>query len=77
MSEFKPVSTLKDLENLDSDEILRGYREGWDGAQEPGSDKSRSYWHGWRNAMADKNKIPHDSAMSQLAVEYVRRQRAH
>lgn len=77
MSEFAPVSTLADLELLDSDEIVEGYRAGLSGDSEPGSDKSRAYWHGWRNGMADSRRIPMDDAMHSLSSEYGRRMRAH
>lgn len=71
MSEFQPVSTKDDLENLDQDEMVEGYRAGLEGTAEPGSDKSRAYWHGWRNGMADKGRLPFDGAMARLAREVV------
>ena len=77
MSEFKPISTVADLDLQDSKEMVDGYRDGLNGTHEPGSDKSRSYWHGWRNGMRDTGRIPSDSAMDNLAEEYVRRQKAH
>ncbi len=69
MSEFTPVETAKDLESLEDDEILEGYRAGLRGAPEPGSDKSRSYWHGWRNGSSDGGHREHDSSQSKLAEE--------
>lgn len=77
MSEFNPVSTAADLALLDGDEIVEGYRAGLRGAPEPGSDKSRSYWHGWRNGMVDSHRMEMDSAMWHLVEEHVRIQRAH
>lgn len=75
----KPVSTLEDLATLDDDEVLEGYRDGLDNAPEPGGNRSRSYWHGWRNGMADRGRIQPDGAMRQLAREYIeaKRQAAH
>lgn len=70
MSEFQKVSTKAELELLDEGEIVAGYRSGLGGQlDEPGSDKSRSFWHGWRNAMRDKGHIPQDKEMSNLARE--------
>jgi ribosome modulation factor len=69
MSEFRPVSTKSDLECLDEDEMVSGYRDGLNGGSEPGSDKSRSYWHGWRNGMTDKGFNPGDEAQASLAQE--------
>jgi hypothetical protein len=71
MSEFKPVATAADLRNLDDDEIVAGYRDGLACADEPGSDKSRSYWHGWRNAQTDKGRTPVDINQQRLAHELV------
>lgn len=77
MSEYQPISSLRELDLLDADDIVAGYRAGRDGASEPGSDKSKSYWHGWRNAMMDRRQIPHDEASTSLAREFVLKQRAH
>ncbi|MGB6105660.1 MAG: hypothetical protein WBF88_17595 [Pusillimonas sp.] len=71
MSEFQPVRTKADLGLLNDDEMVQGYLAGLSGAYEPGSDKSRSYWHGWRNGRADRGLAPVDSAQRQLAREVV------
>lgn len=71
MSEFKPVRTKADLLNLDDDEVIAGYWSGRDGDPAPGSDKSRSFWHGWRNGRADGGFDPIDPAQRQLAREVV------
>lgn len=75
MSERVPVSTLADLATLDDDEISEGYRDGREGWP-CGENRSRSYWHGWRNAQADQHKMPTDDAMRSLAREYVAFSRA-
>lgn len=69
MSEFQPVETVADLNNLDEEEIIAGYRAGLDCADEPGSDKSRGYWHGWRNAQSDRGRVPPDIHQQRLVVE--------
>lgn len=56
MSEFLPVRTAADLATLDDDEIVEGYRDGLRGEPEPGNNRSRSYWHGWRNGMVDSGR---------------------
>lgn len=71
MSEFQPVSTKADLDLLDIDEIVDGYRNCLRGESEPGSDKSRSYWHGWRNGMVDSRRIESDVHMTMLCREIV------
>lgn len=69
--ERTPVRTIAELSYLDSDEIVAGYRDGFAG--EPcGGNRSRSYWHGWRNAQIDKGRMPPDDAARSLAAETVR-----
>jgi hypothetical protein len=53
--------------------MVAGYRAGLDGTSEPGSDKSRSYWHGWRNGMMDSGRATIDDAQAKLAREIVGR----
>lgn len=69
--ERKPVTTVAELETLDDRDILSGYLAGLNGRDEPGIEFNRSYWHGWRNGMRDKGRIPGDAAMAQLAHEIV------
>lgn len=69
MAEFQPVSTAADLASLDSDEIVEGYRDGLRGEPEPGGNRSRSYWHGWRNGMSDSGRRASDDAQRALARE--------
>ncbi len=71
MSEFRPVETKADLDALDLDDIVAGYRAGLDDPSEPGSDKSRGYWHGWRNAQTDRKRRPLDVHQQRLAHEIV------
>lgn len=66
---FRPVETLADLATLDQDEILAGYLEYQNGDPEPGPNRGRAYWHGWRNAAADHGQIEFDGAMRKLARE--------
>lgn len=53
MAEFAPVETVADFRCLDDGEVLEGYFDGFHGVSAPGSDRSRSYWHGWRNGLID------------------------
>lgn len=66
-----PISTLAQLNQLDDAEMMEGYEDGLGNAPEPGDNRSTSYWHGWRNGMADKGHIPIDGAMRALAHEIV------
>lgn len=71
MSEFKPVETKAELDALCGDEVLAGYLHGLDCADEPGSDRSKAYWHGWRNAQADRGRMPVDIHQRRLVIEYL------
>lgn len=68
---FAPVSTLADLNTLDDDEIVAGYMETRRGDPEPGLNRGRAYWHGWRNRMIDLGEMPADDASRRLAGEYL------
>jgi hypothetical protein len=72
---FAPVSTLVDLAELDKDQIVEGYRSAERGDPEPGPNRGRSYWHGWRNRMIGLGELPSDDASRALAREYVAAQR--
>ncbi len=67
MSEFKPVETLEDLATLDDREVIEGYWAGKDGWPEPGNNRTRSYWHGWRNGAVDGKHRKKDAAQAKLA----------
>lgn len=69
MAEFDKVERAADLALLDSGEIVAGYRDGLGGGAEPGSNRSRSFWHGWRNGMVDSGRIALDGAQHALELE--------
>lgn len=66
---FAPVATRADLDTLDHDEIVRGYVETKRGDPEPGPNRGRAYWHGWRTAMMDYGEIEIDATHRQLVHE--------
>lgn len=63
-----PVSTLEELDQLDPDEMYAGYRDGRDGEPEPGGNRSRAFWHGWRNGAVDGGHRAKDEAQAALAA---------
>ncbi len=67
MAEFAPVETIADFRQLDDGDTLEGYFDGFHGSPEPGSDRSRAFWHGWRNGRVDAGLAEPDHA--QLALE--------
>lgn len=67
----EPITTIADLDTLDSDEIVEGYRDGRSGEPEPGNNRSRSYWHGWRNGMVDGGRLkltPEMGALGEVVI---------
>jgi hypothetical protein len=69
----EPISNLADLDTLDTEELLEGYRDGFNNEPEPSGNRSRSYWHGWRNGMVDKGHRKGDAAQAELARQFVKR----
>ena len=73
---FERVRTLADLESLDPAEIHEGYMSAERGDPEPGPNRGRAVWHGWRCRMIDFGLIPIDEIHMALTREYVARQRS-
>ena len=68
MAERVPVTTVAELVTLDDDEMVEGYLDGRKGDPEPGDNRSKSYWHGWRSGNADFNgrSTPEGRALAKL-----------
>jgi len=73
---FAPVTTFDDLDGLDHDQVCEGYLSAQRGDPEPGENRGRSYWHGWRCRMMDYGEIPIEDGHRNLTREYLERQRA-
>lgn len=71
MNERAPVRTVADLDALPSGEVVEGYLDGFHGEEEPGGNRSRAYWHGWRNGRVDGGFAKGDDAQAALAHEIV------
>lgn len=69
----EPVRTVADLDTLNMSEMLEGYHDGYIGEPEPGDNRSRSYWHGWRNGAVDGKHREGDAAQRELAAAVVAR----
>jgi hypothetical protein len=70
MAEFAPVETILDFRQLDDGDTLEGYFDGFHGSPEPGSDRSRAFWHGWRNGRVDAGLAEPDCAQRALEQEF-------
>ena len=68
-----PVTSLAELDQLDDADLVEGYRDGRAGEPEPKGNRSRSYWHGWRNGAVDGGHREKDDEQAILAHLYLRR----
>lgn len=68
---LSPVRTLADLNSLDQEEIFLGYEDGRRGDPAPGHNRSRSYWHGWRNGAVDGGHREKDEHQQALAAALI------
>lgn len=75
MTKFVPVTTLDDLETLDLDQIVEGYLSSERGDPEPGENRGRAFWHGWRCRQMDYGLLKSDAGHWQLAKEFVEAER--
>lgn len=50
----EPVTNADELAGFDDAEILEGYMDALAGDGEPGGNRSKGYWHGWRNGSNDR-----------------------
>lgn len=75
MSVFAPVTTLADLETLDPAEMVEGYASAERGDPEPGENRGRAFWHGWRCRMFDYGELRADEGHRRLVREWVAAQR--
>lgn len=74
-AEREEISLLEQLRQLSEEEIVAGYRAGWDDPTVPMS-QSKSFYHGWLNAQVDRGRLKPSEAMRKLAAEYVGSMRA-
>jgi hypothetical protein len=72
---FEPVATLEDLDSLDEQDIIAGYRSAARGDPEPGANRGRAFWHGWRCGMFDLGELKPDVTHRNLVALYLGRER--
>ena len=72
---FQPVSSLADLNTLEKEDDLEGYRSAERGDPEPGDNRGRAFWHGWCNRMRDIGELPpchHAASLAKECLEHIR-----
>jgi hypothetical protein len=72
---FAPVKTLDDLDSLNEADMLEGYRSTERGDPEPGPNRGRAFWHGWRVRQMDFGVIPIDADHYALTGAWLKRER--
>jgi hypothetical protein len=61
----EPVTTAAEVATLDESDLREGYLDGRAGDPEPGDNRSKAYWHGWRNGRSDREGV---SDAAQIAL---------
>lgn len=74
---MKAVTTIAQLDALDDDLILAGYRAGLGFQEVNYTQKDQAYWHGYLNGQVDRGLAPISPEQQQLAHAVVERMRAH
>lgn len=64
-----PAATVEEVMAFDIEEVLEGYHDGLAGDEEPGNNRSKAYWHGWRNGNGDRHGTA-DAAQRALVRDY-------
>lgn len=72
----EPIKDAADLAELNEADLLEGYRDGRAGEPEPKGNRSKSYWHGWRNGAVDGGHREIDAAGRALVRSYLDAQNA-
>lgn len=65
--------SLDELDAMDKDLMLEGYRAGLGYIQVNYTRKDKAYWHGYLNGQVDSGEIPISPEQSELAREIVQR----
>lgn len=69
MSDY--LEPISDPADLNEDECLAGYRAGFGFIAMDYTQKSRSYWHGYRNAQVDRGLEPMTPEQAEFARKCV------
>lgn len=67
---MKPITTIEQLSKLDDDEMVLGYKAGFDGR--PNYTKTnQSYWHGFMNGEVDSGRAKTSIEQQELARVFI------
>lgn len=65
-----PIQSLADLAALSEAEMIEGYHDGRQNFP-CGGNRSKDYWHGWRNGMVDGGHATADEAQRVLVAAFI------
>ena len=66
---FFPPKQLSDIEAMNDDDLLEGYRLGINNGPEPKDNRDK--WQGWRNGMCDIGRKITDDGQRGIAREFL------
>lgn len=69
---MKQITTMKQLSELDEEEVVEGYLDGLKGEPKPGNNRSLSYKHGWNNGAVDAGYQEKTPTQAVLAHDYIK-----
>lgn len=73
---FYPTCSNYAKEAIEKHGVIKGgYFDGLENAPKPNGNRSKSYYHGWRNGMMDRGNIQIDNPARKLASEYVKNEK--
>lgn len=73
---MKAITTIEELDALDQDAIVAGYRAGMGFQEVNYTRKDQAYWHGYLNGQVDRGLAPISPEQQQLARAIVEAWRA-
>lgn len=72
---FDAITTVAQLEQLDSDLMVKGYMAGFDNSPDY-TQRDQAYWHGYLNGQVDGKHMQISDEQRQLARTVVQHQRS-
>lgn len=74
---MKAITTLAELDALNTDDIVAGYRAGMGFVDVNYTRKDQAYWHGYLNGQVDRGLAPISPEQTELARVIVQQSRAN
>lgn len=75
MANFASFASVEELDSLDEAEMIEGHLSAQRGDPEPGPNRGKAFWHGWRTRMMDLGEIDGGEVHRKLVREWLARER--